>query len=86
MSEPENLVLKLLQDIRSEARETRLEHAAQFDELRGAVGVVAQGLNSVRAELKFVREQIQEIALVVDHHTTRLDSIERHLGLDSTKH
>ena len=58
--ETENIVLKLL-------REMRAEHTAQFEELRAQVGVVAQGLNSVRSELKLVREQIQEIALVVDH-------------------
>jgi hypothetical protein len=77
--ETENIVLKLL-------REMRAEHTAQFEELRAQVGVVAQGLNSVRSELKLVREQIQEIALVVDHHTTRLDGIEHHLGLDASKH
>jgi chromosome segregation ATPase len=85
-NEPENLILKLL-------REMRAESTSQFEELRGAVGVVAQGLNSVRSELKeiksdivTVKDRLGEIALVVDHHTTRLDSIEHHLGLDAPKH
>ncbi len=92
-NEPENLILKMLRDMRVHSDE-------QFDELRGAIGVLAQGLNGVRTELGSVRTELKEIkadlasvkdrlgeiALVVDHHTTRLDGIEKHLGLDAIKH
>lgn len=89
----DNLVIRLLQEMRSEAQETlaemkemRRENAVQFEELRAQIGVVAQGQNSIRQELKLVREQIQEIAIVVDHHSMRLDAIDHHLGLNQSKH
>jgi hypothetical protein len=32
------------------------------------------------------RTTIQAITIAVDHHSTRLDRIEQHLGLDAQKH
>lgn len=70
--EPENLVLKLL-------REIRAENASQFEELRGGQGVIAQGLNSLRNEVRGIKDDIVqikdrlgELALAVDHHTRTL--------------
>ena len=49
-------------------------------------GVLGNALNSIRAELIRVRENICEITIAIDHHSDRLDRIEQHLGLDKTAH
>ncbi len=89
---PEN-ILKLLQEMRAEMQEMRRENAArfaeihvEFDEIRAQIGTLAQGQNSVRIEMRLIREQMHEIAITVDHHSTRLDGIEHHLGLNAAKH
>ena len=92
-TEPENLILRMLQEMRG-------ENAARDEKTQAQIGVLAQGLNSVRTELQGIRtelkdvrgdmkrmnDHINEIAMAIDHHTTRLDRIEQHLGLDKTKH
>ncbi len=90
---PENLILHKLQEMRVEIATQFAEIAARDEKTQAQIGVLAQGLNSVRTELQGVRadmkrmnDHIQELALAVDHHTTRLDRIEQHLGLDAAKH
>ena len=84
--QPENLILHKLQEMRAEL-------AARDEKTQAQIGVLAQGLNSVRTELRGIRDElkdirthIHELALAVDHHTSRLDRIEQHLGLDAAKH
>ncbi len=91
--QPDNLVLRHLQEMRAEL-------AARDEKTQAQIGTLAQGLNGVRTELHAIRgelkdmrtdisrmnEHIHELALAVDHHTTRLDLIEHHLGLDASKH
>ena len=83
---PENLILHKLQEM-------RVEIAARDEKTQAQIGVLAQGLNSVRTELrgihvelKDIRTHMHELALAVDHHTSRLDRIEQHLGIDAAKH
>ena len=90
---PENLILHKLQEM-------RVEIAARDEKTQAQIGVLAQGLNSVRTELRGIhvelkdirgeirdiRNTIHELALAVDHHTSRLDRIEQHLGIDAAKH
>lgn len=91
--QPDNLILRLLQEMRTDTN-------AQFIELRAQIATIAQGQLGMRTELKELRadlkdlstkvismqSHIHEIAIVLDHHSTRLDSIEQHLGLDKSKH
>lgn len=84
--QPDNLVLKILQDMREES-------AARDEKTQAQIGVLAQGQTSLRAEIQGMRldmrrmaEHMQEVAIVLDHHTTRLDKIEHHLGLNQQKH
>jgi septal ring factor EnvC (AmiA/AmiB activator) len=94
MVEPtDNLILRLLQEMRTEA-------VARDEKTQAQIGILAQGLTGVRAELQSIRvelkelrgdmkrmnDHISELAIAVDHHTTRLDRIEQHLGLDAAKH
>jgi len=92
-TEPENLILRKLQEMRAENAAQFAAIAARDEKTQAQIGVLAQGLNSVRTELQGIRadvkrmsDHIHEIAMAVDHHTTRLDRIEQHLGLDKTKH
>jgi hypothetical protein len=92
-SDLESHTIRLLQEMRA-------ENAVQYAEIRSRIGVIAKGqidirseLREVRTELKDVRTElsrltthVHEIAIAVDHHTTRLDAIERHLGLDTSQH
>jgi hypothetical protein len=39
-------------------------------------------LGDLSAKVVSMQSHIHEIAIVLDHHSTRLDSIEQHLGLD----
>lgn len=91
--QPDNLVLKILHDMREEA-------AARDEKTQAQIGILAQGQISMRAEIQGMRGEIQdiradlrrmsghmqEIAMAIDHHTTRLDKIEHHLGLNQPKH
>ena len=83
---PDNLILLKLQEMRAEL-------AARDEKTQAQIGVLAQGLNSVRTELRGIRDElkdirihIHELALAVNHHTSRLDRIEQHLDLDAAKH
>ena len=82
----ENMILRLLQDMRAENAAHFAEIAARDEKAQAQIGVLAEGLNGVKAELKAIRGHIQEIAMAVDHHTARLDRIDVHLGLDEPKH
>jgi len=91
--QPENHTIRLLQEMRTENAAHFAEIAARDEKAQAQIGVLAQGLNSVRTELQGLRadvknmsDHIREIAMAVDHHTDRLDRIEQHLGLDKTTH
>lgn len=89
----ENYTIRLLQELRDIASQ-------QFADLRAQVAVLAQGqvgirsemqgirgeLREVQADLKRVSLHLPEVAIILDHHSTRLDGIERHVGLDKPKH
>jgi hypothetical protein len=71
--QPDNIILRKLQDMRAEI-------AARDEKMTAQMGVLAQGLNSVRTELKEIRvdikrmaDHIGELAMAIDHHTSRLD-------------
>jgi hypothetical protein len=75
----DNHTIRLLQEMRVEA-------AARDEKTQAQIGILAQALNGVKAELIRMREDIHAITIAVDHHSTRLDRIEQHLGLDAQKH
>jgi hypothetical protein len=79
MTDPQNLILRHLQEFRAEA-------AARGEKTQAQIGTLAQGLNGVRTELQAIRASLAEMAIAIDHHTTRLDRIEKHLGCDAAKH
>lgn len=98
--ETENLVLRLLQELRTQIQELRSEAAERDRHTQAQIGVLSQGqlairneqlairneLHGMRDEFKNMSLHIQEIAIAIDHHTTRLDRIEAHLGLDKAQH
>jgi hypothetical protein len=91
--QPESLILRHLQDIRGELRDLRADNTAQFSELRAQVAVLAKAQVAMRIQTKELGDKfdgmavhMQEIAIVLDHSSDRLDRIERHLGLDTSKH
>ncbi|MGO9172208.1 MAG: hypothetical protein ACLP7P_09615 [Rhodomicrobium sp.] len=91
--QPDNHTIRLLQEMRAEIAAQFAQIAARDEKTQAQIGVLAQGLNSVRTELQGVRadmkrmsDHIHEIAMAVDHHTDRLGRIEQHLGLDKTAH
>lgn len=93
MTEPENLILHKLAEMRAET-------AARDEKMQAQIGILAKGQVDVRAELKEIRNgmdrintHMHEIAIAIDHHGTRLDGIEtrlerveKHLGLEESKH
>jgi hypothetical protein len=74
-----NHTIRLLQEMRVEA-------AARDGKTQAQIGILAQALNGVKAELTRMREDIHAVTIAVDHHSTRLGRIEHHLGLDAQKH
>ena len=85
-TEPENLILRKLQEMRTEIAAQFAGIAARDEKTQAQIGVLGNALNSIRAELIRVRENIGEITIAIDHHSDRLDRIEQHLGLDKTAH
>jgi len=94
MNEPfENHTIRLLQEMREAS-------AHQSAEIRAQIAVLAQGQVGIRTEVQALRTEVrevrsdlnkvnlhlQEVAIILDHHSTRLDAIERQLGLDKLKH
>ena len=94
MNEPfENHTIRLLQEMREAS-------AQQSSEIRAQIAVLTQGQMGIRTEVQALRTElrevqsdlrnvnlhIQEVAIILDHHSTRLDAIERQLGLDKSKH
>ncbi|MER2520916.1 MAG: hypothetical protein ABTQ34_09585 [Bdellovibrionales bacterium] len=89
----DNLILRMLQEMRAES-------AARDERIEAQIGALAEGqislragqaklwdeLKEIRTEIKLLRNQIHELAIAVDHHTSRLDRIEQHLGLDNARH
>ena len=49
-------------------------------------GLIVFPFDAIRVDIKQMTAHIQELAMAVDHHTVRLDRIDRHLGLDASKH
>lgn len=94
MTEPnDNLILHLLREMRTEAQQTRAENTAQFEKIQGQIAVLAKGQGDVRNQLKILTDKfdvmsthVQEMAIVLDHHSMRLDRIDQHLGLDEPRH
>jgi len=82
----ENHTIRLLQEMREAS-------AQQSAEIRAQIAVLAQGQVGMRTEMQAVRADVNrinlhlhEVAIILDHHSTRLDAIERQLGLDKLKH
>ena len=89
----ENHTIRLLQELRESS-------AQQAGEIRAQIAVLAQGQVGIRTEVQALRSEVrevqsdvqrvnlhlQEVAIILDHHSTRLDAIERQLGLDKSKH
>jgi len=82
----ENHTIRLLQEMRAEA-------ATRDEKTQAQIGILAQALNGVKAELIRMREDIHAITMAVDHHSVRLDNIDQridridqHLGLDAQQH
>lgn len=91
--EPDNIILHILQDmrtelrtVREELREIRAEAIVRDEKTQAQIGVLAEGLGSLRIDMRRMSGHMQEIAMAIDHHTTRLDKIEHHLGLNQAKH
>jgi acyl-CoA reductase-like NAD-dependent aldehyde dehydrogenase len=85
-TEPENVILRKLQEMRAEMAAQFAEIAARDEKAQAQIGVLAQGQTGMRGDIKRMADHIHEIAMAIDHHTTRLDRIEQHLGLDKTTH
>lgn len=83
--QPENLVLRKLQEMRAENgeqfRDMRAENAAQFRELTQKVGALATTMVSVLKRLDDIDRSMQVVAVAVDDHSHRLDEIEKRLGI-----
>ncbi len=101
MSEITNeLIFEVLKKVQATQADMRAEAIARDEKAQAQIGTVAQGQVSIRTELQGLREDVnrmsghvREITIAVDHHSTRLDSIEtrldgieQHLGLDKTAH
>ncbi len=86
MDQPDNIILRLLQDMREETKAFRAELVARDEKTQAQIGILAEGMTGLRADVKRISRHMQEIAMAIDHHTTRLDAIEHHLGLNQPKH
>jgi chromosome segregation ATPase len=98
--QPDNLVLRYLQEMRAEttARDEKLQ--AQIGTLAEAAvrqskrfDAIDEHLQNFGKRLDSLTNAVHTISLAVDHHSARLDNIEqridrieRHLGLDAQKH
>jgi hypothetical protein len=77
--QPDNIILIRLQEMRTET-------TARDEKMQAQIGILAERLTTIGLELKRMNAHMGELAMAVDHHTARLDKIEKHLGLDAQKH
>ena len=83
-------VLKKVQaaqaEMRSKMEDMETKAIARDEKTQAQIGFLAQGQTGMRGDIKRMSDHIYEITMSIDHHTTRLDAIERHLGLAASKH
>jgi outer membrane murein-binding lipoprotein Lpp len=82
------LIYKLMLEIQAEQKAMRAAIHAEQEVLTAKVGTLAEGMVSMRKQIDGLRDDVhalrtdvQMIAIAVDQHTTRLDHIEKHLGI-----
>lgn len=88
-TEPPNLVLELLRDIRAKQNEQSQQIGALAQgqvSIRAELRSVNEAVSGIQQELRTVRDSLHEVAIAIDGHSQRLDRIEHHLGLDANKH
>jgi hypothetical protein len=80
-SEPENIVLEQLRLTRADIARMETKFDAKFDDLSHKVGSLAQTLVAVQRDVKGLRDSVTTLGIATDEHTSRLERIEKRVGI-----
>lgn len=84
---------ELIFNVLKEVQAGQAEQKADTAELRAQIATLAQGqvnmrveITGMRSDIKVLTGYVQEVAIILDHHSRRLDRIEHHLELNKPPH
>ena len=82
--EPDNIIIQHLRAIREDMSSMRGETNSKIEALAASMTSMNARLSNVEDAVNGMRGEIRMIAIAVDGHNTRLDRIEKRLGLDDS--
>lgn len=84
VTEPENLVLEILREMRGEFACLRQEvelNSRKLGAMAESIVGIKRDVAELKADVHALRQDVATLAIAVDEHTHRLGGIEKHLGL-----